>query len=93
MRRSPLIRSDFPEALLLVRSEGGCVYTADYLGRFYIIVDESSMAALLSEEDLADLSPALVKVLEFDTAAERDVYIQERGSMAKPKSHQRQRDL
>jgi len=57
--------------------EGGSVYTADRRGKFYIIQDESTMSGLLSEEDLAGLT--LVDILEFDTTAEREAYIRDRG--------------
>ena len=93
MRRSPLTQADFPEARLLVGFEGGSVYTADRLGKFYIIQDESSMADLLSEEDLADLTDALVQVLEFDTVAEREAYIQDRGWAARAERQRRQRGI
>ncbi len=77
MRHSPLTQSDFPEARLLMGFEGGSVYTADRRGKFYIIQDESTMSGLLSEEDLAGLT--LVEILEFDTTAEREAYIRDRG--------------
>ena len=77
MRHSPLTRTDFPEARLLMGFEGGSVYTADRRGKFYIIQDESTMSGLLSEEDLAGLT--LVDILEFDTTAEREAYIRDRG--------------
>ena len=77
MRHSPLTLSDFPEARLLMGFEGGSVYTADRRGKFYIIQDESTMSGLLSEEDLAGLT--LVEILEFDTTAEREAYIRDRG--------------
>jgi uncharacterized protein (UPF0216 family) len=73
---------EFPDRVLLRGFEGGAVYTADRGGKFYLILDESSMAGLLDEEDLAGLE--LVKVLEFDTAAERAAYIRKRGWDAKP---------
>jgi hypothetical protein len=68
---------EFPNRVLLRRFEGGAVYTAERAGKFYLIKDESSMAGLLDEEDLAGLE--LVKVVEFDTVSERNKYIREHG--------------
>jgi len=62
---------------LLAGFEGGAVYTADSGGKFYMIIDESSLASLLDEEDLAGVE--LTKYLEFETASERAGYISERG--------------
>ena len=79
VRRSPLTRADFPGAQRLAAYEGGAVYTDERQGKFYLIQDESTLADLLSEEDLRDLSGSLVKVVEFDTAGEREDYIRTRG--------------
>ncbi len=79
MRRSPLTQADFSVTRPLAGFEGGAVYTAERQGKFYIIQDESTMAGLLSEEDLHDLADSLVRVLEFDTPVEREAYIHERG--------------
>jgi hypothetical protein len=79
MRRSTLTERDFVEPHLLVGFEGGAVYTAEREDKFYIIQDESTMAGLLSEEDLEGMRDDLVKVLEFDTLPEREAYIGERG--------------
>jgi len=62
---------------LLRGFEGGAVYTAEKDGKFLLIQDESTMAGLLDEEDLKGLE--LVKVREFDTEAERESYIDQRG--------------
>lgn len=56
--------------------EGGAVYAADKSGKCYLILDEGTMAGLLSEEDRAGIE--FVKTLEFDTPAERDAYIVKR---------------
>ncbi len=61
----------------LAQFEGGAVYTAEQDGKYYVITDESTMAALLDEEDLAGLP--LVSCLEFETPEERSVYIASRG--------------
>ena len=67
---------DFPDKTLLKGFEGGAVYLAEKEGKFYLILDESTMASILDAEDLPD---ELVKIIEFDTVEERDAYINKRG--------------
>ena len=62
---------------LLKDFEGGSIYTADAGGKYYVVMDEGSMASILDEEDLAGLQ--LVKCLEFETSTERAAYIAKRG--------------
>lgn len=88
MRRVPLNPDDFPDRVVLRRFEGGAVYTAERGGRFYVIQDESTMADLLSDDDLADLKDDLVRVLEFDTPAARAGYIGERGWDVPTRTHE-----
>ena len=66
----------FPDKTVLKIFEGGIVYLADDGEKFYLIIDESTMASILDEEDLPD---ELVKTIEFDTVKERDEYIKSRG--------------
>ena len=66
----------FPDKTLLKGFEGGAVFSAEKEGKFYLILDESTMASILDEEDLPD---ELVKTIEFDTVEERDEYIKSRG--------------
>jgi hypothetical protein len=73
VRSLPLTRADFSELHLLVALEGGAIYTAERQGKFYLVQDESSMADLLDEQDRRDIARWLLKVLEFDTAAERSI--------------------
>ena len=77
MREVDASRIKFTEKKCLARFEGGVVYTAEWGGRFYLILDESTLADLLSEKDLTGLN--LIKYLEFETPAERSGYIQEKG--------------
>ena len=70
------IFDDFPDKTLLKGFEGGAVFSAEKEGKFYLILDESTMASILDEEDLPD---ELVKIIEFDTVEERDAYINKRG--------------
>ena len=66
----------FPDKTLLKGFEGGAVYLAEDGEKFYLILDEGTMASILDEEDLPD---ELVKTIEFDTVKERDEYIKSRG--------------
>tara|TARA_R110002072_G_scaffold39278_1_gene112914 strand:- start:4461 stop:4703 length:243 start_codon:yes stop_codon:yes gene_type:complete len=68
---------NFSSQDLLKGFEGGAAYTAELAGTFYRILDEGTMADLLSEEDQAGMT--FVKHLEFETAADRDEYIVARG--------------
>jgi len=60
-----------PGKTMIKGFEGGAVYAADKGGKFYLVLDEGTMADLLSEEDREGI--------EFDTPAERDAHIAERG--------------
>ena len=53
--------------------EGGSIYTAEKAGKFFVIEDESTMLAFLSDEDAKGLD--LINVLEFDTLASRDLFM------------------
>ena len=66
----------FPDKTVLKVFEGGIVYLAEDGEKFYLILDESTMASILDEEDLPD---ELVKTIEFDSVEERDEYIKSRG--------------
>jgi hypothetical protein len=72
-----LSASDFSTSKVLARFEGGAVLTAERDGKFFVIQDESTMAGFLSDEDAEGID--FVKVLEFDTNAERDAHIAMRG--------------
>ena len=66
----------FPDKTVLKIFEDGIVYLAEDGEKFYLIIDESTMASILDEEDLPD---ELVKTIEFDTVEERNDYIKQRG--------------
>ena len=66
----------FPDKTVLKIFEGGIVYLAEDGENFFLIIDESTMASILDEEDLPD---ELVKIIEFDTEEERHKYIKSRG--------------
>ena len=66
----------FPDKTVLKVFEGGIVYLAEDGEKFYLIIDESTMASILDEEDLPD---ELVKTIEFDSVEKRNEYIKSRG--------------
>jgi hypothetical protein len=90
VRRSPLTLDAFVDARIVAGFEGGRVYAAEREGKFYLIQDESSLADLLSDEDLRDLATELVKVFEFGSAGERDTFIRQRGWGVQVERHRRQ---
>jgi|WetSurMetagenome_2_1015567.scaffolds.fasta_scaffold885398_1 hypothetical protein len=68
----------FPNLRILVQMEGGSVALAEKDDRFYIIIDESTLADFLDGED-EGLREVLVHVYEFETDSEREEYIEGRG--------------
>jgi len=69
---------DFPDRQPIFGAEGGVVYYATRLGKFYVIVDESALADLLGEDDIGP-AEALVHIYEFATEAARKAYVRKRG--------------
>lgn len=55
--------------------EGVAVYTAEWNGRFLLIMDESTTISLLSDEDAKGLLPE--KIIEFATEEDRSMYLEE----------------
>jgi len=74
--RSPLTAADLPERRLVAGFEGGSVSTAERFGRFYLLIEESTLVSLLSEEDQSGLCQEAV--YEFDSAIERTLYLRDR---------------
>lgn len=77
MRRSKLSPEAFPTKQLVRQSEGGSVHTAERRGKWYVIEDESTLRGMLDEEDQAGIE--FVHVYQFDTEADREGYLRERG--------------
>ena len=75
LKRNETYEDDFPDIKSLKGFEGGSIYTAEKDEKYYLILDESSMVAILDEEDLPD---CLVKIIEFDSIIERLDYIKSR---------------
>jgi hypothetical protein len=67
---------DFP-CRLIRRFEGGSIYEAEESGKFLLIVDEGALLDFLNEEDRAGFEPIVVH--EFETAADRNAFLSQRG--------------
>lgn len=67
----------FPKAREVSAWEGGRAYLAERDGVAYVLVDEGTLADLLDDED-QDLLDGLVKVIAFESEAERTEYIRTR---------------
>jgi len=76
LKRNKTYEDDFPDIKSLKGFEGGSIYTAVKDEKYYLILDESSMVAILDEEDLPD---CLVKIIEFDSLDQRMDYVKSRG--------------
>lgn len=64
------IGTHFPQLREVAGGEGWVAYTADQAGKYYLIVDEGTLADFLGPED-GDLLKQLITVHEFDTEIER----------------------
>jgi len=76
LKRNETYEDDFPDIKSLKGFEGGSVYTSEKNGKYYLILDESSMVAILDEEDLPE---CLIKIIEFDSLDQRVDYVKSRG--------------
>lgn len=77
MRQVDAKECHFTSKNVLVQFEGGVVFQAEADGKFFLILDESTVVSLLDEEDRAGI--VAVKYLEFDTLLERAEYEVKRG--------------
>jgi hypothetical protein len=68
----------FPDRRELAGFEGGKLYVSEKNGKYFIITDEGTLADFLLPED-DNLLSSLVRIYEFESEAERERYIQDRG--------------
>lgn len=68
--------TELPGLTLFKRFEGGAVYIQNLNGKYCVVIDESSIADLLPQEELDDLT--LIKVFEFNNEHERLAYLMSR---------------
>lgn len=68
------ISDHFPNARQVRSWEGGCAYLAEQDGVYYVIVDEGTLVDFLGADD-RDLLDQLIKVIAFESNAERDQYV------------------
>lgn len=66
----------FPDAKSIAGFEGGAIYKATKDGKYYLVVDEGTLADILDEED-KDLLEQLVQIIEFDTEEELNHFLGE----------------
>ena len=65
----------FPDCRYVWGGEGWALYVAEQAGNYYLILDEGTLADFLTEPEDADLLDQLVTLFEFETAIERQEYI------------------
>jgi len=68
-------RELFPNVKMIGGFEGGAIYQAIKTDKHYLIIDEGTLADMLDEDD-KDLLDQLVKVIEFETEEELEIYLQ-----------------
>ena len=73
------VDAHFPGRRKLAGLEGGVVWLAEKDDRYYLISDEGSMADFLIPGEDDDLLGQMVKVYAFESEAERNQFIQQRG--------------
>ncbi len=67
----------YPDLKAIGGFEGGAIYKATKDNKYYLIVDESTMADMLDEDD-QDLLDQSVKIIEFENEDELNNYLEER---------------
>ncbi|MBK9097490.1 MAG: hypothetical protein IPM14_05050 [bacterium] len=70
-------RKLFPDSKMIGGFEGGAIYKASKDGKFYLIIDEGTLADFLDEDD-QDILDQLVKIIEFENEDELNNYLGER---------------
>lgn len=59
--------------VLYMGFEGGAVFTSERAGKYFVILDESTIADLLPSDELEEIE--VVKTIEFESEAERAAYL------------------
>lgn len=67
----------FPDRRMVMGAMGGAVFVDEKYEKFFVILDESDLAMILSPEDQETLN--LVSFMEFNSEQERGVYLKEKG--------------
>jgi len=70
-------RGKFPDVQMIGGFEGGAIYKTIKDNKYYLIIDEGTMADFLDEDD-QDLLDQLVQIIEFETEEELNHYLKER---------------
>lgn len=66
----------YSEIRIIKGFEGGAIYTATKDSKYYLIVDEGTLADFLNDDD-GDLLNQLVKIIEFETEEGLNNYLKE----------------
>ncbi len=72
-------RDRFPSRRMVAGVEGGAVDFAEEGGHYYVIFDEAMMGELLDGDEDKDIIDRLISVYVFDSEAEREQFVKERG--------------
>lgn len=72
------VNAQFRKLTKVHGSESGVVFTAERSRRWFVIIDQRTMAGLLAPEDF-DLMGLMLQSIEFDSIAERDRFVLEEG--------------
>ncbi|MFZ1517691.1 MAG: hypothetical protein WAU11_02895 [Ignavibacteriaceae bacterium] len=70
-------RELFPDSKMIGGFEGGAIYKAIKESKFYLIIDEGTLADFLDEDD-QDVLDQLIKIIEFENEDELNNYLGER---------------
>jgi len=68
------VSENFPNARRVRGWEGGCAYLAEREGVSFVIIDEGTLADFVGDDD-RHLLEHLVKIIAFDSEAERSQYV------------------
>lgn len=75
-------KEHFPDMKEIGGFEGGAIYKAEKDNKYYLIIDEGTLAEFLDDDD-QDVLDQLVKVIEFETEEELENYLKERDGRIK----------
>ncbi len=67
-------RELFPDSKIIGGFEGGAIYKAIKDNKYFLIIDEGTLADFLDDDD-KDLLDQLVKIIEFETEEELNHYL------------------
>jgi hypothetical protein len=75
----------YPEAKMIGGFEGGAIHKATKKGKYYLIIDEGTMADFLDDDD-RDLLDELVQIIEFESESKLNNYLKKHHGKIFPRS-------